>query len=334
MSQSLFTCRLDLLVQKQHLFSLALGIVTCGCVLLGSVATAESAPLFGKKGQAETTMLVVITQMRNDNPAAQSAAGVSQTALSPQGASMVSRSAGPAAAVAPSPVARGTSVVVPERASVASVAPFTVDIPASAIPRQTRGGVESKDTLQGFSRGAFVQQGELPGSQKRQNAAGAAKALQATSGQEYSSRPDTAAANQGGHTPHTMISDERLKVTGSMSHHPDSRFTVQHTPLPGARHTRSSEEYGNAPEMTMSYKLNNSSSARVALNPQDQTSPLYSPIVKENGLAATGVYLDVDVKDDLQLQLGGEVRSHDNDSLSSSQDETAAGASIGLRWNF
>ena len=84
----------------------------------------------------------------------------------------------------------------------------------------------------------------------------------------------------------------------------------------------------------MSYKLNSNTSASVALNPQDQTSPLYAPIVKENGLAATGVYLDVDVQEDVQLRVGGEVRSHDNDSLNSADDETGAGASVGLRWSF
>jgi hypothetical protein len=74
-------------------------------------------------------------------------------------------------------------------------------------------------------------------------------------------------------------------------------------------------------------------SARFALNPQDEASPLYSPIVKENGLAATGVYLDLDMREGMQLQLGGEVRSSGSGSLGSAE-EGSAGASVGLRWNF
>lgn len=297
-------------------------------MLFVSCATAESAPLLGKKGQTETTMPVVTSQMKTENPSTYSAAKASQPALSSRGVDMVSRSASPVPAGRPAPVAAR------KHSPAAGVTPFVVDIPASAIPRQTKNWVESTGALQDFSRTAFVQQGELPGMQSRPRSVSVANASQTTVEQGYSSRPNSPAANQDGHTPHTMISDERLTVTGSMPHHPDSRFTVQHTPLPGARHTRSSEEYGNAPEMTMSYKLNSSASARVALNPQDQNSPLYAPIVKENGLAATGVYLDVDVQEDLQLQVGGEVRSYDNDSLNSAEDEKGAGASVGLRWNF
>ena len=215
-----------------------------------------------------------------------------------------------------------------------AVAPLAVEIPASAIPKTTQASlpVPGKNALRGFSKQALVPKdnGQTTG-----NKSPRAMALSQATVSAPSSVSRTAAAVPAAQDgAQTMVNNERLQVTGSMPNHPEDRFTVQAAPLPGGRQTRSSEEYGNAPEMTMIYKLGHTTSARVALNPQDETSPLYSPIVKENGLAATGVYLDMDVKKDVQVQVGGEVRAYDNESLNSSDDSTGAGASVGFRWNF
>ncbi|MDR1360203.1 MAG: hypothetical protein LBJ82_04395 [Deltaproteobacteria bacterium] len=125
----------------------------------------------------------------------------------------------------------------------------------------------------------------------------------------------------------------RLSLSGSMPSQPESRLDVEHSPLPGGRHTLSGMEYDAAPEMSMSVKMSRAASARLTLNPQDEASPLYSPIVNDDGISATGLYFDLDMNEDMQLQLGGEVRSASPDSLGSTEEESA-GASVGLRWNF
>ncbi|MDR2161431.1 MAG: hypothetical protein LBO77_04745 [Desulfovibrio sp.] len=130
-----------------------------------------------------------------------------------------------------------------------------------------------------------------------------------------------------------LFSGGRLHITGSMPSHPESRMDAERSPLPGGRHTLSVQESGESPEMAMSLRLSPLATARFALNPQDDASPLYSPLVKENGLAATGLYLDLEMEKGVQVQIGGEVRSRSSDSLRSTGEEDA-GASLGLRWDF
>ena len=325
-------------------------VVLCISVFAGlPVFDAKAAP-GAQKGsrQHESTMPVVTSGMGTWTPnssgkavtpiPAASSAAVKQPASTTSVAAKHSSSTTSASAKRPSLSAASSLAVsnasrpatVSSQASIArstASSPLSVDIPASAIPQRPASQKNAKNSIQSFSRQAFVQPGELPVSQKNN--------LAAVSQAEGADVRNAAFSDDAEDGRQTLVSNERLTVVGSMPHHPESRFVVQPTPLPGGRHTRSSEEAGNAPEMTMAYKLNTTTSARVALNPQDQTSPLYSPIVKENGLTATGVYFDVNVEKNFQVQFGGEVRSYDSDSLSSSEDEeTSTGASMGFRWSF
>ena len=155
--------------------------------------------------------------------------------------------------------------------------------------------------------------------------------------------PSVAAASSGNPSPRksgetgeessSLLASKRLKLSGNTPAHPESRMEADNVPLPGGRHTLSHEESAAAPEMSMSLKMNDTASARFALNPQDESSPLYSPLMKDNGLSATGLYFDLDMGEGMQLQLGGEVRSVGSESLNSSEEESA-GASVGLRWSF
>lgn len=83
--------------------------------------------------------------------------------------------------------------------------------------------------------------------------------------------------------------------------------------------------------MSVTYRLNDRASTRVSVNQQDETSPLYLPGGKNDSVNGAGVYMNVDVEKDLQLQLGGEYQELDGGHYS---DEQARGASVGLRWNF
>ena len=92
------------------------------------------------------------------------------------------------------------------------------------------------------------------------------------------------------------------------------------------------EEYDPAPEMNMTYKMNKHASTKVTLNQQDENSPLYLPGGKSDSINGAGVYMDVDVKKDLQVRFGGEYQ--EVEGARGSQEERAQGASVGLRWSF
>ncbi len=130
--------------------------------------------------------------------------------------------------------------------------------------------------------------------------------------------------------------NERLMVTGGLPEPPESRLEAHHTVFPTSDpHTVGWQEEKPPPEMTMRYAMTNSTAARLAINSQDQTSPLYAPITKKEGaISATGMYLDVNVRKDMQLQFGGEYRIYEDETVNPENKGNSAGASVGLRWNF
>ncbi|MDR2076831.1 MAG: hypothetical protein LBP61_07900 [Desulfovibrio sp.] len=233
--------------------------------------------------------------------------------------------AGAVPALAKAPKACARAVVPPDAArpvaakEIASAA--KPDRPARALPRIPLKG--SAAGLKKFSPRVFLLEGAPSPAAAPRRPPSLEKVFAVTprdsgSAERKSSSPDDAG---------------RVELSGSVPSHPESRMDVERSPLPGGRHTLSSEESGTTPEMSMSVKMSPKASARFALNPQDESSPLYSPHAKGNDFAATGVYLDLEMREGVQLQLGGEVRSAGSDSLGSA-DNDAAGASVGLRWSF
>lgn len=101
----------------------------------------------------------------------------------------------------------------------------------------------------------------------------------------------------------------------------------------GGEHTKpylDSEQ--NAPEVEMRYKKKNDPvTTRVVVNPQDPASPLYRPATKENAVNAAGVYMDIDLDPDMQMQVGGEVGSVERKAA---EEKAASGASVGLKLQF
>ena len=102
--------------------------------------------------------------------------------------------------------------------------------------------------------------------------------------------------------------------------------------LPGARNTLSHIDGLPPPEVSMRYKMQNGTTARVMVNPQDQNSPIYVPVRPGENVGGAGVYLDMDVRKDLQFQVGGEYRELDDNPGRTSGD--SAGASMGFKLNF
>lgn len=122
----------------------------------------------------------------------------------------------------------------------------------------------------------------------------------------------------------TFASDEEEK--------PDDRLVPRRSAFSGGPNTLPRMDEETAPEVSMTYKMNKHASTKVIVNPQDETSPLYLPTEKEKILNGAGVYMDVDVKKDLQIRLGGEYQEIEGNH--SSQEAHSQGAAVGLRWNF
>lgn len=113
---------------------------------------------------------------------------------------------------------------------------------------------------------------------------------------------------------------------------PAEGVAARRAPLPGARDTMSQFDGPPPPEVAMRYQMRNGTSARLAVNPQDPSSPIYAPVLPGRNMDSAGVYLDMELRKDLQLQLGGEYRDLDADS--GGRPEKSTGASMGFKLNF
>lgn len=122
-----------------------------------------------------------------------------------------------------------------------------------------------------------------------------------------------------------------VDVSGGMHPLPADRLEPAGAPLPGTRHTMTNDVHVDAPEMNVALRVSDTAKARLALNSQDQTSPLYRRVVKEDSLNSTGAYLEFQVKEGVQVHFGGEVHKYAEDEH---EDDSDVGAVMGLRWDF
>lgn len=136
---------------------------------------------------------------------------------------------------------------------------------------------------------------------------------------------NTGAPDDNAAGPEAPLSVARPKTVPDRLHPKRNTFS-------GGEHTLSRLEEKPAPEMSMNYKLNDTTSTSVTLNPQDSASPLHRPAGQEPGLNAAGVYMNVEVQPDLRMKVGGEYG--EIESRYSPREETAKGASVGLEWSF
>lgn len=86
-----------------------------------------------------------------------------------------------------------------------------------------------------------------------------------------------------------------------------------------------------SPEVSMRYSLDKNTSTRVTVNPQNEESPLHRPAEPEGALNSAGVYMDIEVKPDVKLEVGGEYCDIRDDFH---PEDVSGGASVGFRWNF
>lgn len=125
----------------------------------------------------------------------------------------------------------------------------------------------------------------------------------------------------------------KVTITGQKPSYEKDRLTPRHSTFSGGPDTLPHMDMEPPPEVSVTYKVSERTSTRVTLNQQDRESPLYRPVEKEDGINAAGVYMHVDMEDNVQLRLGGEYRELD-DSRRSQDEGVATGASIGLLWTF
>ncbi len=124
----------------------------------------------------------------------------------------------------------------------------------------------------------------------------------------------------------------RVSFSGNNATPTDDRLQPQRSAFSGGPETLPHMDTKAPPELSLTYKMSNRAATRVTLNQQNADSPLYRPVEKHDGVNSAGVYMDVDVKENLQVQIGGEYR--DLDDSRHTVEENARGASVGLRWNF
>ena len=201
----------------------------------------------------------------------------------------------------------------------AGAKPATVKSPGPAAPRTDQKVVSGKKTrgLKGFSSNPFsLERRKSPAGRAQQ--AGGAQNAPAGEQSTRTARADSAPR------------ESRVTFSGGKAEKTDDRLVPRRTAFSGGPDTLPYMDEKNPPEMSMTYRMNNRTSTKVSVNQQDETSPLYVPGRKENSVNGAGVYMNMDVKKDLQLQLGGEYHEVDDDHRS----EDAKGASVGLRWNF
>lgn len=112
---------------------------------------------------------------------------------------------------------------------------------------------------------------------------------------------------------------------------PESRLTPARTAFSGSEHTLPYMDTAPAPEISMKYKLDERTATRFTVNPQDPSSPLYRPAEIEGKVNSAGLYMDMDVRPDVQVRVGGEYSEFKSPD---SPDDSARGASVGVKWNF
>lgn len=122
--------------------------------------------------------------------------------------------------------------------------------------------------------------------------------------------------------------------SGSPAGQQNNRLIPRRSAFSGGQHTMATIDANPPPEVSMTYKMNENASTRVTVNPQDQTSPLYRPVEQDGTINSAGVYMNIDMQPNLQLQVGGEYCEVNENNINSSKEEASRGAAVGLKWSF
>lgn len=127
--------------------------------------------------------------------------------------------------------------------------------------------------------------------------------------------------------------DGKVTISGKSTTPPSDRLETKRAPFSGGGHTLPYMDVEQNAEVSMEYRINRKTRTRLVVNPQDPSSPLYTPADQEKRINSGGVYMNVDVGENVQLKMGGEYCEVD-DSDNSGSSRSSQGAAVGLQWNF
>lgn len=192
--------------------------------------------------------------------------------------------------------------------------------PSAAGKKKAAQKTAKKADISGFNGNPF----EL----ERKNG-GAARKAAARTGPSFNAPAEKSAAMAG----QEEEDEKKLTLSGHIPTSSDDRLVPQRKVFSGGLHTLPYMDEEGTPEMSMTYKMSKSAAARLTVNPQDENSPLYRPVVRDGAsINGAGVYMNVEVDQNVQLQVGGEYRTVENGH--DSHDEDGQGAAVGLIWSF
>ena len=112
---------------------------------------------------------------------------------------------------------------------------------------------------------------------------------------------------------------------------PESRLNPRRSTFSGGEHSLPYMDANTPPEISMRYRLRKNARTSLTINPQDSSSPLYRPAEQDGSVNSAGLYMDVDLRPDLQLHMGGEYSDIESRGAPASSSQ---GASVGLKWDF
>lgn len=127
--------------------------------------------------------------------------------------------------------------------------------------------------------------------------------------------------------------DSRISISGNNPAPSDNRLSPQRAPFTGGPHTLPYMDKNQSPEVSMEYKISPKAATRFVVNPQNPNSPLHRPAEYDKRVNSGGVYMDVEVSENVQLKMGGEYCEIENHRLYGNE-KNSQGASVGVEWNF
>ncbi|MDR2603912.1 MAG: hypothetical protein LBC55_00965 [Desulfovibrio sp.] len=205
--------------------------------------------------------------------------------------------------------------VSPAGAGSLKAAPGATPSPAGKAPGAKKHRA-AKPGLAGFAASPFT-------------ASGAGAEPDATKARRYGPDPEQKKAE----TPVTLGEKQNITVSAQSEPQQTDRLTPGRSAFSGAPERMGRINETENSEVSMSYKLNPATAGRVTVNPNDPDSPLYRPPERSRNLNGAGLYMDMSVRDDLNVTVGGEY-SDVQDTRPAGRTDGAAGAALGFTWNF
>lgn len=104
-------------------------------------------------------------------------------------------------------------------------------------------------------------------------------------------------------------------------------------PLPGGGYAKDQPQ-SLSPELSVKYSVGNRTSTRLSINNQNPSSPLFIPTDGPARTKSTGLFVDSQTKEDVEVHVGVEYKSIDERNPGNTPPIEDKGASFGVMWKF